>query len=129
LPGGVWFGFGTLAAPPPDTQVAITQAAPCLDDAATALALLGLPFPAPSAGTACVLFNSRGVPVDTTGAPTGAGAVYVTDGSTVYGTTVAATGMTQFWWTRGGVASGINSEARHVDNSVRRAGAWGRKRV
>ena len=107
LPPGVWFGFGALASAPPNTQAVIGQAATCLDDASTALALLGLAFPAPPAGTACVLFNSRGVPVDTTGAPTGAGAIYLTDGSTVYGTTVAATGMTQLWWTRAGVASWV----------------------
>jgi prepilin-type N-terminal cleavage/methylation domain-containing protein len=105
LPPGVWFGFGSLAAPPPNTQGTIGQAAVCLNDAATALALLGQPYPAPAAGTACLQFNSRGVPVDATGAPTGTGAIYLTDGSTVYGTTVSATGMAQLWWTRASAAA------------------------
>jgi len=105
LPPGVWFGFGSLSSPPPNTQATIGQAATCLDNSSTALALLGLAYPVPPSGTACVLFNSRGVPVDSTGAPTGAGAIYVTDGRSTYGTTVSATGMTQFWWSRFGVAS------------------------
>lgn len=105
LPPGVWFGFGSLTAPPPNTQGAIGQAAVCLDDAATALALLGQPYPTPAAGTACIQFNSRGVAVDATGAPTGTGAVYLTDGRMVYGTTVSATGMTQLWWTRAGATA------------------------
>ena len=99
LPRGVWFGFGAVASPPPNTQGSIGQASPCLSDAATAAALTGSAFAAPSATTSCVQFNSRGIPVDATGAPTGADAIYLTDGNVVYGTTVSATGMTQLWWT------------------------------
>ena len=49
--------------------------------------------------TACIIFNSRGIPVDNTGSPTGLDAVYVTDGTSVYGITVAATGFIRTWQT------------------------------
>jgi Tfp pilus assembly protein FimT len=88
---------GNLAAPPPNTQPAIAQAAACLDNAGAAIA-----------STACIVFNSRGIPVDNAGLPTGNGALYVTDGTAVYGITVAATGLIRVWksgpnqaiWTR-----------------------------
>jgi Tfp pilus assembly protein FimT len=82
------FGHGVVASPPPNTQGAIAQAAMCKDDDGDDIG-----------GTACIIFNSRGVPVDSTGAPTGANALYVTDGTAVYGLTVAATGMARLWRT------------------------------
>lgn len=83
---GSTFGFAGLSAPPPNTQSAIGQAAACLDDAGD-----------PIADTACIVFNSRGIPIDGTGAPTGAGGLYVTDGAAIYGVTVAASGLTRVW--------------------------------
>jgi Tfp pilus assembly protein FimT len=77
---------GGLAVPPPNTQAAIGQAPACLDDAGVAIA-----------NTACVVFNSRGVPIDDAGAPTAADAVYLTDGTAVYAVTVAATGLIRVW--------------------------------
>ena len=53
-----------------------------------------------------IVFNSRGVPIGPSGAPTGTeppiatDALYVTDGSAVYGATVSATGMIRLWQTR-----------------------------
>jgi len=88
LSPGVSFGFSAVGTPPPNTQATIAQAAPCKDDAGVALA-----------GTACILFNSRGLPVDATGAPTGIGAFYLTDNQSVYAVTVSATGMLRFWRT------------------------------
>ncbi len=88
LSSGIGFGYGAFSEPPPDTQGVIGQAPPCLDNALK-----------PIASTSCVVFNSRGVPVDGTGVPTAADAVYVTDGSAVYGVTVAVGGLTQLWWT------------------------------
>jgi prepilin-type N-terminal cleavage/methylation domain-containing protein len=88
LPDGVGFGYGGITTPPPDTQGTIGLASTCLDETGTVIA-----------STACVVFNSRGTPIDSTGAPTGASALYITDGTAVYGATVAATGMTQLWWT------------------------------
>jgi prepilin-type N-terminal cleavage/methylation domain-containing protein len=87
LSTGVNFGFGVVAAAPPNTQATIGQAAPCTADDDT-----------PIANTACIMFNSRGVPVDSSLAPT-KDALYVTDGAMVYGVTVAATGMLRLWRT------------------------------
>ena len=89
----VSFGFSGVAAPPPNTQPAIGQAAACLDNAAQAIA-----------NTACVVFNSRGVPIDATNAPTAMDAVYVNDGATVFAVTVSSGGMVQLW--RSNIGSG-----------------------
>ncbi len=83
------FGFGVIGTPPPNSQNVIAQAPVCLDN-------LGLAV----ANTACVLFNSRGIPVDAAGAPTATDAVYVTDGTAVYGVTLSATGLMRVWLTR-----------------------------
>jgi prepilin-type N-terminal cleavage/methylation domain-containing protein len=90
LSSTVSFGFGPVSTPPPNTQTTINQAAMCQTTDAT---------PVDIANTACVIFNSRGIPVDNTGSPTGVDAVYVTDGSAVYGITVAATGFIRTWQT------------------------------
>jgi len=88
------FGFGIVGTPPPATQNAIGQADPCLTITGTAIA-----------NTACVLFNSRGIPVTpagappAVGAPTGNYALYLTDGTAVYGVTLSATGLVKSWRT------------------------------
>jgi len=97
LSTGVSFGFSGLAAAPPDTQGTLAQAPPCRTAAGVDIG-----------NTACVVFNSRGIPVDSSGSPTALGAVYLTDGSVVYGVTVSASGLIQSWtsqpstatWTR-----------------------------
>lgn len=91
LSSTVSFGYGPIATPPPDTQTTIGQAPECVN-------IVGSP-PAPVAvaNTACVIFNSRGIPIDTTGSPTGLDAIYVTDSTAVYGITVAATGFIRTW--------------------------------
>ena len=83
------FSYGVVGTPPPNTQGTIAQALPCKDNTG-----------ADVANTACVIFNSRGVPIDSSGASTPLHAVYVTDGASVYGVTVAATGMIRLWQTR-----------------------------
>jgi prepilin-type N-terminal cleavage/methylation domain-containing protein len=83
------FSFGVVGTPPANTQTTIGQAPACLDSSSN-----------PIANTACVVFNSRGIPVDSTGSPTAANALYVTDGSLVYGATVSATGMIRVWQTQ-----------------------------
>jgi prepilin-type N-terminal cleavage/methylation domain-containing protein len=91
LSSGVTFGFLSLTAAPPSTQTTIAQFGPCFDTASPPVAI---------AGTHCIVYNSRGVPISPdTGAPVGGNALYITDGSAVYGTTVAATGLTTLWWT------------------------------
>lgn len=86
LSRGVNLSAGSLGTPPPNTQAVLAQAPACLDNAGAEIA-----------NTACIVFNSRGVPIDNVGAPTAADALYVTDGTAVYGVTVAATGLIRVW--------------------------------
>src|SRR3989454_4415143 len=86
LSSGVTFGFGAMAAPPPRTQVALAQAAACLNGYG------GGPALGTVAGTACIEFNSRGIAINAAGAPNGNGAFYVNNGNMVYGLTMAAAG-------------------------------------
>lgn len=88
LPVNVTFGVGAVPTPPANTQPALGQAPPCLDGANM-----------PIANTACIVFNSRGIPVDAALAPTASDALYITDGTTVEGVTVAATGLIGLWST------------------------------
>jgi Tfp pilus assembly protein FimT len=88
LSTGVNYGFGPVTVPPPSTQTLIGQAPMCRDDT-------NMDVP----NTACVVFNSRGTPIDPSGAPEGKDAIYLTDGQAVYGVTVAATGLLRMWRT------------------------------
>lgn len=90
LSSTVSFGYGPVSAPPANTQTTIGQAPLCMNTAAT---------PAAIANTACIIFNSRGLPVDSTGSPFGDDAIYITDSTAVYGVTVAATGFVRLWRT------------------------------
>jgi len=88
------FSYGVVGAPPPNTQAAIGFATPCKNNSGADIT-----------GTACIVFNSRGIPITpdvagttyTTSAESPA--VYLTDGASVYGVTVAATGMIRVWQT------------------------------
>ena len=93
LPSGMGFGFGTLGTPPPNTQSTIGQAPACTTKCA------GCVGSTPIASTSCVLFNSRGTPIDSTGTPFASDALYLTDGRAVYGVAVSLAGLTQLWWT------------------------------
>jgi hypothetical protein len=88
LPQGSSFSYGAVAEAPPDTQGTLGWATPCLDNAGVVIA-----------NSSCVLFNSRGIPIDALGVPIGTDALYITDGTAVFGVTIAATGQTQLWWT------------------------------
>ena len=94
LSTGVTFGFGAIATPPLNTQAVIGQSTPCVTAAGAAIA-----------NTACILYNSRGIPVDPSGAapnvgaPTGNNALYLTDGTAVYGLTLSATGQSKLYRT------------------------------
>jgi prepilin-type N-terminal cleavage/methylation domain-containing protein len=88
---GVRFGFGTLATPPPNTQTAIGFSPECRTGLTAATAMLP--------NTACIIFNSRGLPVDADGALSGGHAIYVTDGGRVAATTVTATPRIRRWST------------------------------
>ena len=90
LSSTVSFSHGVVGTPPPNTQGTIAQAPLCTDNAGADIA-----------NTACIMFNSRGVPIGNgpSFSPTGVDAIYVTDGQAVYGITVAATGMLKLWRT------------------------------
>jgi prepilin-type N-terminal cleavage/methylation domain-containing protein len=91
LSPGVTFGFSGVGNPPPNTQPTLGWARRCR-------ALAAGTGSAVTANTACVVFNSRGIPIDPINAtPTGIDALYVTDTNTVYGVTIGATGVTQIW--------------------------------
>lgn len=91
LSPGVTFGFAGVGAPPPNTQTkGISQGPNCL------------PWNGKKVGwvatTACLHFNSRGIPDDpNSGTPVGDDAVYITDNTQVYGVTLGATGLSQVW--------------------------------
>ena len=86
------YSFGVVTTPPANTQAAISQAPNCLTSAGVAIG-----------NTACIVFNSRGIPVtdaaNATGGPTNADALYLTDGTVVYGINLLATGVIQLWRT------------------------------
>jgi prepilin-type N-terminal cleavage/methylation domain-containing protein len=94
LSGSDHFGYGSVATPPAFTQVSIGQAPACYTRLSAVIV-----------NTACVVFNSRGVPISVSGAPTrteppiGTNAVYLSDNTAVYGATVSATGMIRLWRT------------------------------
>jgi len=90
LSSTVVFGYGPVTDPPADTQTTIDQSPECPDT--------GSP-PAPIANTSCIVFNSRGIPIDATGSPLGTNAIYLNDGIAVYGITIAATGFIRTWQT------------------------------
>ena len=95
LSPGVSFGFGGVAAPPPNTQVGgITQGPRGFSCAPVNGKRVGQ-----TSTSACIQFSSRGIPIDINngGVPTGNGAFYVTDNTQVYGITVNATGLSQVW--------------------------------
>jgi Tfp pilus assembly protein FimT len=91
LANGVTFGFGAIATAPPNTQTAIGFSPACKNGIVAGSADIG--------NTSCIVFNSRGLPVDGGGQPFGGHAFYLTDGVAVSGTTVTATPRIRRWWT------------------------------
>ncbi|MGH9785777.1 MAG: pilus assembly FimT family protein [Terriglobia bacterium] len=96
----VRFGVGALTTPPPSTQAILGQSPECRPGDAT-----GPAGGAAIANTACVEFNSRGIPVDTGANPFGNNGIYITDGTSVYGSTVSITGQAQAWRAEANVAN------------------------
>lgn len=90
LSQGVTFGLGSVGTGSPNPQTTIQQAAPCNDANGSAIA-----------NTACIVFNSRGIPIDPNASNvpmTGAqDALYITDTRSVWGLTVRAPGAIQIW--------------------------------
>lgn len=82
LSTGVTAGFAGAGAPPPNTTAALAQASPCTDNTRVTLV----------PNTACIVFNSRGCPLNSI-----PGGLYITDINTVSAVTVNASGMVQTW--------------------------------
>ena len=89
LPQGIDFGWGDLEEAPPNTQDDDIPkfAAACIDKDDVAIDK-----------TACIMFNSRGIPIDKDNAPLGGNAFYLTDGTGVRAITVTATPLIRRWW-------------------------------
>ena len=87
LSQGDTLGYGSLTTGPTAGQTTIGQAAKCLDNFGSAIN-----------NTACIVFNSRGIPIDgSTFSPLATDAFYLTNGTVVDGVTVSATGSIQSW--------------------------------
>jgi Tfp pilus assembly protein FimT len=84
------FGYGTLSSAPSGVS-SLTQAPACLENDMVASNTYS--------NTACIMFNSRGIPVDNNMAATANDAIYLTDGKTVTGISVSPTGLTKIWHT------------------------------
>jgi prepilin-type N-terminal cleavage/methylation domain-containing protein len=82
------FGYGTVTAPPPNTLPTLSQAPMCRDDVGVDIT-----------GTACIIFNSRGVSVTPAGPPAGTQSLYLTGNSGTFGIFVGPTGRLQVWRT------------------------------
>jgi prepilin-type N-terminal cleavage/methylation domain-containing protein len=80
------FSSGTITIPPPNSQLAVAQPTECLDNSGAAIN-----------GTSCVMFNSRGIPISSTGAPTAAAVIYLTGPTAVYGVVVSSTSQLALW--------------------------------
>ena len=101
LTQGVSAGYGTtVTTGPTAATTTAAQAALCDDGAGGTVA-----------NTSCIVFNSRGIPIDSTNAPVGGGAFYITDGNTVYAVTVGITGLIQSWST-GAASTGATWQRR-----------------
>jgi prepilin-type N-terminal cleavage/methylation domain-containing protein len=98
LPFGVSFGWGDVDTAPKNTQKDdIPKFAPaCLDKAGDEIDK-----------TACIMFNSRGIPINNLNSPTGGNAFYLTDGTGVRAVTVTATPLIRRWWTAAGSSNWV----------------------
>lgn len=98
LPFGVTFGWGDLATAPPNTQDGdvLKFAAECLDKDDAAID-----------GTACIMFNSRGIPIDKDNSPIGGNSFFLTDGTGVRAVTVTATPLVRRWWSSAAKANWV----------------------
>lgn len=89
LQTGVTFGFGAIATPPLSTQSSLALSPPCKTKDGTDIS-----------NTSCIVFNSRGIPIDGTGNITGNSALYLTDGAATWGVTLSATPLIRLWWSK-----------------------------
>jgi Tfp pilus assembly protein FimT len=97
LAQGDTFGLGGLTSGPTAGQTTAAQATGCLNNGTTTIG-----------NTACIMFNSRGIPIDNAGQPVATGALYLTNGRLVDVVTVSATGSIQSWSSPKGAANWMN---------------------
>lgn len=88
LSTGGQFGAGPVTTPPPNSQAVFGQPAACLNDEGDVIA-----------GTSCVIYNSRGLPITAAGAPITTQVVYMRGPTGVFAIVVGATGQMQVWRT------------------------------
>lgn len=95
LSANVNFGFGSMASPPPATQATLAQSPGCTEG------LAGTPDQpgkgAAIADTACIMFNSRGFPVDGDGNLTPNNAIYMVSENMAAGVTVSLNSVAKIW--------------------------------
>ena len=84
---GDTFGFGTLTTGPTTATSSIAQAPACK------VGVAGASAGTSTANTACVEFNSRGYPVDSTNTIVASDAVYITNGATFSAIAVSISGQ------------------------------------
>jgi prepilin-type N-terminal cleavage/methylation domain-containing protein len=103
LSQNISYGFGALTAPPPNVTGGMQQANPsCYVGTAGASPALNPWQGGTALNSACVIFNSRGLPIDNTApnllnTPVTNIAIYVTNNSQVYSITVSQTGLIRIW--------------------------------
>jgi Tfp pilus assembly protein FimT len=97
LSSGVTFDTGGASAPPPNTQSSIGQASACTTRTGSTIS-----------GSACITFNSRGIPTDASGNPTGNSALYLSNGGTTYAVTLSATPLVRLWFARTGTTRWVS---------------------
>jgi len=90
LSNGVTFSVAARTVAPDNTQTVLGQSPTCSDDTS----LVGNKVD----NNACIVFNSRGIPINDGGDPMGGNALYISDGASVYGTTITATPLFRQWW-------------------------------
>jgi Tfp pilus assembly major pilin PilA len=96
LAQGDTFGAGGLTSGPTLAQQPIPAQTACQ-------AILG--GTGTIASTQCIVFNSRGIPIDSTGSPVATGAFYLTNQTVVDAVTVSGTGSIQSWTSPIGTAN------------------------
>lgn len=89
LQTGVSFGYGDIATAPPSTQSSLSMSPACKTTTNSDIS-----------NTSCIVFNSRGIPVDGSGNITGNSALYLSDGTATYGITLSATPLIRLWWSK-----------------------------
>lgn len=80
------FGAGPVTTAPPGSQAVVAQPPACLADDGS-----------PIAGTACLIYNSRGLPVTSAGIPTITQVIYINSPNGVFGIVVGAGGKLEVW--------------------------------